>query len=181
MKNRVRVIVAAGVWLAAAALAACGSGSEQPAAKPADQAGTPAFETRWLRGVFADDVKAAVGKAGLACKGPNIENKSSVWQCQSATPLVAYQLTFYGSAPAKIEYVHAVVIQSGAAKTEPLLQLFGALAGLHFDGGDAPQAREWLAKTLEAGGTTEIGPAKYTLGGDANRRVFDIKAKGSEW
>jgi hypothetical protein len=172
---------AAVVVLAAAAAACGGSGSSQPAASPGSQAAAPAFETRWLRGVFADDIRAAVGKAGLTCKGPNVENKTNVWLCESGTPLVTYQLTFYGPTPAKIEYLHAVVIQSGAAKNEAPLHLFGALAGLHFDGGDTTQAKEWLTKTLEPGGNTAIGPAKYKLAGDANRRVFDIKASGSEW
>jgi hypothetical protein len=34
---------------------------------------------------------------------------------------------------------------------------------------------------MAGGGTAVIGPAKYKLAGDANRRVFDVKASGSEW
>jgi len=180
MKNRA-CMAAAMVLLAAAAAGCGGSGSSQPAGQPTAAAAAPAFETKWLRGLFADDIRAAVGKAGLTCKGPNLENRTNVWLCESGTPLVTYQLTFYGSTPAKIEYLHAVVGQSGAAKTDAPLHLFTVLAGLHFDGGDPAQAREWLTKTLEGGGTVEIGPAKYKLAGDPNRRVFDIKASGSEW
>jgi hypothetical protein len=180
MRNRVRM--AAAVALLAAAAAGCGgSESSQPAGQPAAQAAAPAFEVKWLRGLFADDIRTAVGKAGLTCKGPNLENRTNVWLCESGTPLVTYQLTFYGSTPAKIEYLHAVVGQSGPAKSDAPLHLFTVMASLHFDGGDPAQAREWLTKTLEGGGTTEIGPAKYKLAGDPNRRVFDIKASGSEW
>lgn len=179
MTNRVRMAVA--MALLAVAAGCGGTGSNQPAGQPAAGAAAPAFETKWLRGLFADDIRAAVGKAGLTCKGPNLENRTSVWLCESGTPLVTYQLIFYGSAPGKIEYLHAVVGQSGAAKNDAPLHLFNVMAGLHFDGGDTGRAKEWLAATLETGGLTEIGPAKYKLAGDANRRIFDIKASASEW
>jgi hypothetical protein len=141
----------------------------------------PAIENRWLRGLWANDIRDAVGKIGMTCKGPNIENKSSVWMCESGTPLVSYKLRFYGSAPGKIEYLNAVVEQSGPAKGELPLRLFGVLAGLHFDGADQAKLRTWLQSTIDAGGLTEFGPTKYKLAGDANRRVFDMKASGSEW
>jgi hypothetical protein len=144
-------------------------------------AAAPTLETRWLRGLWASDIREAVGTVGLTCKGPMQENRASVWMCESGTPLVSYQLRFYGSAPGKIEYLNAVVSQSGPAKDVAPLRLFGVLAGLHFDGGDPARARQWLAATFEAGGNTVIGPAKYKLAGDANRRIFDIKASGSEW
>jgi hypothetical protein len=177
-RERLVVVVA---LLATVAASCGGGGSSQPAAQPASQSAAPASETRWLRGLFADDIKTAVGKVGLSCKGPNVENRTNVWMCESGTPLVTYQLTFYGSAPGKIEYLHAVVIQSGSAKNSPPLQLFGALAGLRFDGGDTARAKDWVTNTLESGGATEIGPARYKLAGDANRRVCDIKASGSDW
>jgi hypothetical protein len=173
---------AALVTAALVAAAACGSGSDQPAAPPAAEAtASPAFETRWLRGLWANDIRDAVGKVGLTCKGPNQENRTSVWMCESGTPLVTYQLRFYGSSPGKIEYLNAVVGQSGPAKNGPPLRLFEVLAGLHFDGGNPAETRAWLGKTLETGGSTVIGPAKVKLAGDPNRRVFDIKASGSEW
>ncbi len=158
-----------------------GAGSEQTAAQPAGRAAAPSLETRWLRGLWANDIREAVGKIGLTCKGPTLQNRTNVWMCESGTPLVTYQLRFYGGAPGKIEYLNAVVSQSGPAKDTAPLRLFGVLAGLRFEGGNPAQAREWLEKTLAAGGVTVIGPAKYKLAGDANRRVFDIKASGSEW
>ncbi len=170
------------VFVGMLAVGCGGSGSGRPAGQePAQAAGAPAFETRWLRGLWANDIREAVGKIGLTCKGPNQENRTSVWLCESGTPLVSYQLRFYGSAPGKIEYINAVVSQSGAAKDTIPLRLFGVLAGLHFEAADLPQAREWVDKTIETGGSTTIGPAKYRLAGDANRRVLDIKASGSEW
>ncbi len=179
---------AAGVVVVAAALAAaCGGaptpGAKQETAAPAGTvAATPnAVETRWLRGLWASDIRAEVAKVGLTCKGPTVENRSSVWSCESGTPLVSYTMRFYGSAPGKIEYVHAVVEQSGPAKDALPLRLFGTVAGLHFDGADPAKARAWLQATMASGGTTEIGPAKYKLAGDANRRIFDVKASGLEW
>lgn len=167
----------------ALALSACG-GSQPPrpaaAAGPADKP-SAAFETRWLRGLWANDIRQTVAKVGMACKGPALEGTSSVWTCESGTPLVAYKVRFFGSAPGKIEYINAVVTQSGPAKDAAPLSLFGALAGLHFDGADLPKARTWIAAAMAAGGATTIGPANYRLAGDANRRVLDIKASGSEW
>jgi hypothetical protein len=177
--TRVRMAVA--MALLAAAAGCGGSGSSQPASQPAAQAAAPAFETKWLRGLWANDIRDAVGQVGLTCKGPAQEGQSSVWTCESGTPLVSYRLRFYGSAPGKIEYLNAVVTQSGPAKDAIPLRLFGVMAGLHFDGANPAQAKAWLATTIEAGGNTVIGPAKYKLAGDPGRRVFDVKAGGSEW
>ena len=174
------VCLAAGVFV----VAACGGqGGGAPAtsasatAKPA----APAMETRWLRGLWANDIKQELAAIGITCKGPMQENRTNVWMCEAGTPLTSYQLRFYGSAPGKIEYINAVVTQSGPAKDAPYLRLFGVLAGLHFDGADQAQARKWLEASMAGGGTTVIGPAKYKLTGDANRRTFDVKASGSEW
>jgi hypothetical protein len=179
MTFRARMAVA--MALLAAAAGCGGSGSGQPAARPVAQTPAPSVETRWLRGLWANDIRGAVGQVGLTCKGPVQEGQSSVWTCESGTPLVNYRLRVYGSAPGKIEYLNAVVTQSGPAKDAIPLRLFAVMASLHFDGADAAQAKEWIAKTIEAGGNTEIGPAKYKLAGDPNRRVFDVKAGGSEW
>lgn len=167
----------------ALAAVACGQSGNAPAtsAAPAEKSAAPAIETRWLRGLWANDIRAELGRIGFTCKGPVQENRTNVWMCESATPLVSYQVRFYGSAPGKIEYINAVVTQSGPAKDVPCLRLFGTLAGLHFEGADQAAAKKWLADTLTAGGMTTIGPAKYQLAGDANRRVFDVKASGSDW
>jgi hypothetical protein len=156
------------------------SGGSQEA-KPADAASAPALETRWLGGLWTDDIRKALGEVGLTCKGPVMENRTNVWTCESGTPLVTYRVRFYGIAPGKIDYVNAVVTQSGAAKDALPLRVFGAMAGLHFIGADPAKAREWVKASIADGGTTAIGPAKYKLSGDANRRVFEIKASGSEW
>jgi hypothetical protein len=140
------------------------------------------METRWLRGLWANDIRDALKPAGLNCQGPRQESRTNVWTCQSATPLVDYTVRFYGSAPGKIEYINSVVTQSGPAKDALPLRVFGVLAGLHFEGADPVKARAWIQSAFSAGtGTNEIGPAKYKLAGDANRRVLDIKASGSDW
>lgn len=176
-------------WLAifltagAFAAAACGgpSGTPQTSAATAAKPAAPAMETRWLRGLWANDIRANLAAIGLTCKGPMQENRTNVWMCESGTPLVSYQVRFYGITPGKIEYINAVVTQSGPAKDALCLRLFGTLAGLHFEGADQAQAKKWLAATIAGGGATLIGPAKYKLAGDANRRTFDVKASGSDW
>lgn len=173
-------IVMTTVVLVSGACGGSGSGGSQTT-MAADKGAAPPLETRWLRGLWANDIREALGTVGLKCKGPRLENRTNVWMCESGTPLVSYQLRFYGGAPGKIEYINAVVTQSGAAKDTVPLRLFGVMAGLHFDGADQVKARQWLQATIAAGGNTVIGPAKYKLAGDAGRRIFDIKASGSEW
>ncbi len=173
-------LIAAGM-ISAAACGGQNAGAPAASAPAAAGSAAPAFETRWLRGLWAKDIWTELSAIGIACKGPSQENRTNVWTCESGTPLVSYRVRFYGSAPGKIEYINAVVSQSGPAKDAPCLRVFGALAGLHFEGADRAQAQKWLEASLAGGGATEIGPAKYKLAGDANRRVFDVKASGSEW
>ena len=162
---------------------ACGGQGGAPAtsATPAANPAAPAMEARWLRGLWANDIKQELAAVGITCKGPAQENRTNVWLCESGTPLVRYQVRFYGNSPGKIEYLNAVVTQSGPAKDALCLRLFGVMAGLHFEGADRAQAMKWLETSIAGGGTTVIGPAKYKLAGDANRRTFDVKASGSEW
>ncbi|HEY3383346.1 MAG TPA: hypothetical protein VGK32_16360 [Vicinamibacterales bacterium] len=178
------------LWLAgsvvgiAVVFAACGGEGTAPANKPPSASAGAAdktLETRWLRGLWANDIRAALATVGMNCQGPATENRASVWTCDSGTPLVSYKVRFYGSTPGKIEYINAVVTQSGPPKDNLPLRLFGAIAGLHFDGADPPKAREWVQSSIAAGGTTTLGPAKYKLAGDATRRILDVKASGSEW
>ena len=171
------------IWRAVAVLSvlvagACGGsgGSQQ-----AGQAAAPAVEARWLRGLWANDIRDALVPVGLTCKGPVLENRTNVWTCEIGTPLVSYKVRFYGVAPGKIDYVNAVVTQSGPAKDALPLRVFAVLAGLRFEGADPAKALEWLQASIASGGTTAIGPARYKLSGDANRRVFDIKSADSEW
>ena len=174
------IFLAAGV-LSTAACGGQGDGASATSASATAKPASPALETRWLRGLWADDIKKELATIGITCKGPMQENRTNVWMCEAATPLVSYQVRFYGSAPGKIEYINAVVSQSGPAKDALCLRLFGVMAGLHFDGADQVQAKKWLEASIAGGGTTVIGPAKYKLTGDANRRTFDMKASGSEW
>jgi len=164
-----------------AACGGSGSGGSRTTPPAEEKPATPPLETRWLRGLWANDIREAVGPVGLTCKGPQLENRLSVWTCGSGTPLVTYQVRYYGSAPGKIEYINAVVTQTGSAKDELPLRVFGVLAGLHFSGADPVKARQWLQASFAGGGSTVIGPAKYKLAGDAGRRTFDIKASGSDW
>ena len=166
----------------------CGSPSHHeaepasPATPPAGQgSGAEVTETRWLRGLWANDVREALGTVDMKCTGPVMENRSSVWSCESGTPLVSYRARFYGSAPGKIEYITATVSQTERPKDDIVLRVFVALAGLHFEGSEPVAARAWVRQNLAKGGTTEFGPAKFKLQGDERRRQLDIKASGSEW
>ncbi len=159
--------------------AACG-GAKEPAAEAPPRPAGP--ETRWLRGLSATDVKTAAAARALACEGPAKEGSSSVWTCAAATPLVSYRLRVYGSAPLKLEYIIATVAQSGSPKPDYVQPLFVSLAGLHFEGSDAPKARAWVLKAIEVGGgDTTFGPAKFRVSGDPSKMTLEIKASGSDW
>jgi hypothetical protein len=169
------------VVLSALAVGTCGGSGGSQQAGQAGQSSAPAVEMRWLRGLWANDIRAALDTVGLPCKGPVMENRTNVWTCESGTPLVTYRVRYFGVAPGKIDYVNAVVTQGGVAKDALPLRVFAALAGLRFEGADQVKARGWMEASIAAGGSTSIGPAKYKLSGDANRRVLDLKAAGSEW
>jgi uncharacterized protein YceK len=172
---------------AAICLAGCGSPSSTTTAGEGKgavdnvAAKAPAMETRWLRGLWASDIRKALPAQNLTCQGPKQEGQTTAWSCEWGTPLVHYKVLYYGSAPGKIEYLNATVTQSNQPKDSLALPLFASLAGLHFDGGNPVQAREWVQKTTPAGGQTVFGPAKFKLSGDVTRRVLEIKASGSEW
>jgi hypothetical protein len=105
-----------------------------------------------------------------------------VWTCAAATLLVTYRVRWYGSAPLKIEYTTATVTQSGSTKTELVEPLFVSLAGLRFEGADAPKGRQWVVKAIaEGSGDTTFGPARFRVRGDPGNLTLDIKASGSEW
>ncbi len=161
------------------AQAACGGAPAKDTTAPA--AAKSAVETRWLRGISATEVKTAAQKVGLVCEGPAREGGTNVWRCATATPLVGYRVQFYGSAPLKLEYITATITQSGAAKADLVRPLFLALAGLHYTGGDAPQARAWVLKAIETPGETTFGPGKFRVSGDLSKLTLDIKAVGSDW
>ena len=157
--------------------AACGG----PAQEAAPAAAKPKFETRWLRGISATEVKTAAQKLGLVCEGPKLEGGASAWICASATPLVGYRVRFYGSAPLKLEYITATITQAGVAKADLVRPLFVALAGLHYDGGDAPQARAWVLTAIDAPAETTFGPGKFRVSGDLSKLTLDIKAADADW
>jgi hypothetical protein len=167
--------------LTALAAGACGGSGGSQQAGQAGQPSAPAVEMRWLRGLWANDIRAALDTVGLPCKGPVMENRTNVWTCESGTPLVTYKVRYFGIAPGKIDYINAVVTQGGVAKDALPLRVFAALAGLRFEGADQSKARGWMEASIAAGGSTAIGPARYRLSGDANRRVLDLKSAESEW
>ncbi len=165
--------------LLVATQAACGAPATENAATPAKR-----VETRWLRGIAATEVKNAAQARGLVCQGPTLQGGTNVWTCATGTPLVGYRVQFYGSAPLKLEYITATVTQTGSnAKPDLVRPLFLALAGLHYDGGDPAQAREFVlnAMATPGGGQTTIGPGKFRVSGDLLRMTLDIKAAGSDW
>lgn len=174
----------------AIAMAACGGTGTTGGADraPADRQAVPkaaspaaTVETRWLRGLWASDIRKALPEQNVRCEGPRQEGKTMAWACEWGTPLVSYKVRFYGSAPGKIEYINATVAQSNQPKDRLTLPLFTTVAGLRFDGGDPQAAKEWVKTTLASGGQTVYGPAKFKLSGDVTRRMLEIKASGSEW
>ncbi len=167
--------------LISVAASGCGGTSAPPAQSSAKTSASATTEDRWLRGLWANDISAALKTVNVPCSGPTTENRESVWSCESGTPLVGYKARFYGSAPGKIEYITATVTQSDRPKDDLALRVFTALAGLHFEGADPPKARVWVRENIAAGGRIDYGPANFKLQGDARRRQLDIKARGSDW
>ena len=169
------------------ALAACGGGTPTPGGTGKDAAvaqaakSEPAMETRWLRGLWASDIRKALPADNVRCEGPRQEGQSTAWSCQWGTPLVTYKVLYYGAAPGKIEYINARVTQSNQPKDSLSLAVFTRIAGLHFEGADPVAAREWVQKALAEGGQTTFGPAKFKISGDVTRRTLEVKASGSEW
>ena len=180
---RLRALGLTAAGLLAVIAPGCGDGGNQAttAAAGDTQKESSVSEDRWLRGLWANDIRQALGGVNMKCSGPVIENKFSVWSCESGTPLVSYKTRFYGMAPGKIEYITATVSQTERPKDEIVLRVFVALAGLHFEGSDPAKARAWVRDNLGTGGNTVFGPAKFKLQGDERRRQLDIKASGSEW
>ena len=134
-----------------------------------------------MKALHASDLTKGFREKGLTCKAPQQERDTQHWICESSTPLVQYLAEFYGKAPGRIEYIRVVVTQSGAPKTEVIYPLLGYVAGLKYEGADPAAARAWIEKNLEAGGLTEIGPAKVKISGNLSRLVFELKAPGSDW
>jgi hypothetical protein len=93
---------------------------------------------------------------------------------------VTYHVEFYGSAPGRIEYLTATVEQA-QPNDEHAATFLGAVAGIKYQGAEPVKAKEWVEKTMAAGGETMVGPASYKLRGEPRRRTLDIKAPGSEW
>jgi len=164
---------------------ACGPGpgggagaGQATAARPGGPAETQS--PVWIPGLFASDVRDLVQKRGLSCQGPRQERKTNVWTCEGRTPLVTYHVEMYGSAPGRIEYLTASVEQV-QPNDEHAATFLSAVAGVTYQGAEPARAKEWVQKTMAAGGTTMFGPASYKLRGEPRRRTLDIKAPGSEW
>jgi hypothetical protein len=169
-------------WVVGSLLLVVGACGGTATEVPTPGAAKPKFETRWLRGISATEVKTAAQARGLVCQGPTRQGGTNVWTCGSGTPLVQYRVAFYGSAPLKLEYITATITQAGTnATTELVKPLFVALAGLHYDGGDAPGARAWVLQAIDAPGDTTFGPGKFRVSGDLLKMTLDIKAAGADW
>jgi hypothetical protein len=158
-----------------------GGGAGAGQATAAQPGGAPETQAPvWIPGLFASDVRDLVQKRGLSCQGPRQERKTNVWVCEGRTPLVTYHVEVYGSAPGRIEYVTASVEQV-QPNDEHAAGFLGALAAIRYQGAEPAKAKEWVEKTMAAGGQTTFGPASYKLRGEPRRRTLDIKAPGSEW
>jgi hypothetical protein len=163
-----------------AGLCLSGACSKAGSDAASSQAQAPAAPDH-LKALHASDLTKGFRDKGLVCKPPQQERDTQHWICESSTPLVQYLAEFYGKAPGRIAYIRVVVTQSGAPKNEMTYPLLGYVAGLKYEGADPEAARTWVEKNLDAGGMTEIGPAKLKLSGNLSRLVFELKATGSEW
>jgi hypothetical protein len=180
---------ATGVMLVVAlAIAACGGNQSQPGSAPGEGGATaqPAASPTapagalWIPGLAASDLRAALEKRGLKCQAPVAARATTSWVCEGVTPLITYHVEFYG-APAKIEYVRAVVSQGGRAAVDAPKSFLSAVAALKFEGAQPETAKNWVEANFAAGGDAMFGPVKYRLSGEPRRMVLELKAPGSDW
>jgi hypothetical protein len=160
-------------------LTSCGGG--RPEAPPADPAAAAEAPASYLQGLHASDLAKMARERGLVCQDPVQVRDMKHWVCQASTPLVSYTVEFYGKVPGRLEYIRAVVAQSGAPKLALATAFLKTFAAANYRGGDPAQARSFVDTHAAAGGQAMIGPASFKLAGDLSRVVLDIKAPGSEW
>jgi hypothetical protein len=176
------------VLLLALAIAACGGNQSQPGSAPGEGSATaqPAASptapagAQYIPGFAASDLRAAFEKRGLKCQAPVQERATTSWVCEGVTPLITYHVEFYG-APARIEYVRAVVSQGGRAAVEAPKSFLGAVAALKYEGGEPETAKNWVEANFDTGGEAMFGPVKYRLSGEPRRMILELKAPGSDW
>jgi hypothetical protein len=135
-------------------IASCGGGA--PTSAPAGRSTAPEAGATYLQGLHSSELSRVARERGLVCQ-------------------------FYGKEPGRLEYIRAVVTQSGAPKAALAMAFLKSLANARYTGGDPARATAWVEQQLAAGGQTMIGPASLELSGDPARVVFEIKAPGSEW
>jgi hypothetical protein len=175
--------------LLAIAIPACGGtgnpspgGAEEQSKTATQPAASPTAPTgvRWIPGFAASDLRAAFEKRGLKCQAPREERATTSWVCEAVTPLITYHVEFYG-APAKIEYLRAVVSQGGRSAVDAPKSFLGFVAALKYEGAEPETAKSWAEANFAAGGDAMFGPVKYRLSGEPRRLVLEIKAPGSDW
>jgi hypothetical protein len=160
-------------------IASCGGGA--PSSAPVDRSTTTEAGATYLQGLHSSELSRVARERGLVCHEPVQVRDMKHWICQASTPLISYMVEFYGKEPGRLEYIRAVVTQSGAPKAALAIAFLKSLASARYNGGDPAKAIAWVEQQLAAGGQTMIGPASLKLSGDPGRVVFEIKAPGSEW
>ncbi len=160
-------------------VASCGG--KAPGSAPAGGAAAVEPGATYLQGLHASEMATLARERGLVCAEPVKIRDMSHWICQASTPLVTYMVEYYGKIPGRLEYIRAVVTQSGAPKAALALAFLKSFAGSRYEGANPAQAVAWVEQNAPTGGRTMIGPASYRLSGDAGRVVLEIKAPGSEW
>jgi hypothetical protein len=176
MESHLGRLLAALIVASSVVAGGCGRDTRPQSAAPA----TPAAPDH-LTGLHASDLTKGFRERGLACKEPVLERDTRHWVCESATPLVQYRAEFYAKAPGRVEYIRAVITQSGAAKLEVAAPLLAFVANQRYEGADPAAARAWVEKAVASPGQTDIGIANLKVSGDLSRLVFELKARGSDW
>ena len=149
-----------------------------PASAPAESAPAAHAGAAYLQGLHSSELAKAARERGLVCQEPVQIRDMKHWICQASTPLVTYLVEFYGKIPGRIEYIRAVVTQSGAPKAALALAFFKSLAGARYQGAEPGTAAAWVDQHASTGGQTMIGPASFKLSGDAGRVVLGDQSPG---
>ena len=159
-------------------LTACGP--ERPADAPQSRPG--AAEKRPILGLSGPTLIRDVEQRGLTCQEPMKETTRMRWTCALAgADGITYRVELLGESDSRIEYVTAMVTQSGTPRDEPLIQFLGLIASSNYEGAEPKRVHEWTDKMVRDSGEMVISGVKFRLDGALNARSLSMFAVGSEW
>ena len=117
-----------------------------------------------LPGLTAEIVIRAFASSGFRCRGPGLDRPRRCWDCTWSSGVLGYHVMIAGRDPEAIEVVVGKLLHDGADLTMSVAEEFlSFLITVPYIGAQPQKVRNWLAKTIERGGSVSIGPARFEL------------------